>query len=49
MARRFFEVAFLLTVMSYGEIRKGADTSLAFRISRISGLQHNQKNFSWMG
>jgi hypothetical protein len=30
-------------------IRRGADKSLAFLISPMGGLQHNQKNFSWMG
>jgi hypothetical protein len=28
---------------------RGADKCLAFPISPIGGLQHNQKNFSWMG
>jgi hypothetical protein len=30
-------------------ISMGADKFLAFPISPTGGLQHNQKNFSWMG
>jgi hypothetical protein len=30
-------------------LRRGADKSLAFRISPTGDLQHNQKNFSCMG
>jgi hypothetical protein len=30
-------------------VRRGADKFLAFSMSPTGGLQHNQKNFSWMG
>jgi hypothetical protein len=31
------------------EVHRGANESLAFPVSPTGGLQHNQKNFSWMG
>jgi hypothetical protein len=30
-------------------VRMGADKSLAFPITPTGNLQHNLKNFSWMG
>jgi hypothetical protein len=34
---------------THSKIRRGPDKSLASLISPTGGLQHNQKNVSWMG
>jgi hypothetical protein len=31
------------------EVHKGTYKSLALPVSPMGGLQHNQKNFSWVG